>query len=320
MAHEITDNQAFFVEKPAWHGLGVTLSEAPTPAEAWKLAYPGTVHKVPLKGFLGEDAIADAPGSYGMYRSSGEYLGHVGENYEVLQPEEHFRAFEPYIDAGIIDLETGMALRGGKRIAILAKLKNADADILPGDSVRGYWLLHASFDGSLALGCKGTGIRVVCANTLAMSLRDGQKQIKIRHTKNMREKLADAQETLAKELAGFQKDVEAMQHLAKSKVSRKQQIDYIANVFLAGKTEEERENPPTVTVNKIQHVIDLLDQQRGLDLVPASRGTAWQAYNAISEYVTHDHGRSVDSRLNGQFFGDSARLNARAFSDALTMC
>ena len=73
----------------------------------------------------------------------------------------------------------------------------------------------------------------------------------------------------------------------------------------------------TVKKNQSERVVELLDTQKGLDLVPAVRRTAWQAYNAVTEYLTHEHGRSEDTRLNSQWFGASANVNRKALSMAL---
>ncbi len=62
---------------------------------------------------------------------------------------------------------------------------------------------------------------------------------------------------------------------------------------------------------------DLIDGQKGLELVPAARGTAWQAYNAVTDYLTHTAGRNNDNRLHGQYFGQAADVNQQALQLAL---
>ena len=67
----------------------------------------------------------------------------------------------------------------------------------------------------------------------------------------------------------------------------------------------------------MQSIIDRLDTQRGIEYVPAMRGTVWQAYNAVTEYITHDYGRSDDSRLQAQWFGATATMGKKALDLAL---
>lgn len=55
MAHEIEGNYAFFASgKPAWHGLGTVLTDAPSVDEAWRLAYPHALIETGLEAVIGE--------------------------------------------------------------------------------------------------------------------------------------------------------------------------------------------------------------------------------------------------------------------------
>lgn len=60
-------------------------------------------------------------------------------------------------------------------------------------------------------------------------------------------------------------------------------------------------------------ICDLFEGKgKGSDLA-GSRGTAWGAYNAVTEYLTHHRGRSADSRANNVLLGD---IGARAIQQA----
>lgn len=63
------------------------------------------------------------------------------------------------------------------------------------------------------------------------------------------------------------------------------------------------------------NVIELLESGgRGLDL-PGVKGTAWGAYNAVTEYLTWERGRSDDNRLNQAWFGDIGKRALTAAAD-----
>lgn len=51
----------------------------------------------------------------------------------------------------------------------------------------------------------------------------------------------------------------------------------------------------------------------------ASRGTYWNAYNAITQYLTHDRGRTDESRLASLWAGNSAIVSTRALNLAYEM-
>ena len=67
---------------------------------------------------------------------------------------------------------------------VLAKLNRDPLVIAEGDEVEKFILLSHGHDGSLAVRCGFTPIRVVCQNTLSMAhASDACKLIRIKHTR-----------------------------------------------------------------------------------------------------------------------------------------
>lgn len=54
---------------------------------------------------------------------------------------------------------------------------------------------------------------------------------------------------------------------------------------------------------------------RGLDM-PGVKGTAWAAYNSVTEYLTWERGRSSDNRMQQAWFGDVGKRALNAAADA----
>lgn len=324
MAHEIENNNAFYVSKPAWHGLGEVLTGAPTIEEAWNLAYPHHLIELPVKASItsddGEHSVL-MDNYKAIIRDDGKQIAVVNKTFETVQPMEVLEEFRPLLESGLVTLETGMSLREGRQMAVLAKINNAESDIVKGDSVKGYFLIATGFDGSMKICMSQTNTRVVCANTLAIAIggKGQNADHRFKHTKNVRVRMGNVVDQVKRAIEAFNKNVEAYKVLASKKVTRMAQETYIKHVFL---TDSEKTGDTEVSTKKeniIGEVINLIDTQKGLELVPAIRGTAWQAYNAVSEYVTHDYGRNADTRLQAQYFGDSAKLNTLALQNALTM-
>lgn len=325
MAHEIEGNKAFYTIQPAWHGLGTVLNTAPSIEEAWKLAYPHTLFKMDLDAVMTDDDGIEHKmrlnNSKVIVRDDGLELATVGSDFELIQPYETLNFYRDLMDTGLIELEAGGSLRGGRIMWVTGKIKGSSADIVRGDQVDNYVLFANGFDGAMRACISQTPVRVVCMNTLrsAIGEKGGRADHKFKHTKNVRHRIDSAKQAIKGALTQFEKDTEAYRYLAQKKVTPIQMITYVKEVFLTG---EELSGEQEVSNKKgaiVQSVIDLIDDQRGLELVPAIRGTAWQAYNAVTEYVTHNHGRSVDTRLDGQWFGESAKLNQRALDIAMTM-
>lgn len=325
MAHEIEGNRAFFTKNRPWHNRGIVLPNAPTFDEAINILVQGDTYlKLDLQAVAGGETMP-LKKSCVIVRTDGENgfkeFKTVGSDFELTQPIEAFEPHRKVCESGLIDLEAGGLLYDGAQAWLLGKIKNSETAIIGNDTVKAHFLMYTGFDGSRGIGALDVNERVVCSNTLGMALREGNRNInmKAKHTKNVRTKIDDIAITIEARLSAFNKQIEAYKYLATKKMQRQGQEAYIQNVFL---TPDEISEKTEVSGKKqaiVQNVIDLLDTQKGLELVPAIRGTAWQAYNAISDYVTHDYGRSEDSRFVGQFFGESAKINQKAFELALTM-
>jgi hypothetical protein len=56
----------------------------------------------------------------------------------------------------------------------------------------------------------------------------------------------------------------------------------------------------------------------GSDL-PGVKGTWWGAYNAVTEYLSYERGRTEENRLDSLWFGQSAATNKKALQYAYVM-
>jgi phage/plasmid-like protein (TIGR03299 family) len=58
---------------------------------------------------------------------------------------------------------------------------------------------------------------------------------------------------------------------------------------------------------------------RATGVAVGSRGTLWDAYNGVTEYLTHERGRGADTRLEALWFGPASLQAQRAFDVAAAM-
>lgn len=208
--NEQTQKHSFFsVKEKAWHGLGQTITEYPTSAEALKFAGLGyTVDKRPLftydtenqNGDPDEDIIipkVEVPGFFATVRSDTEaVLGVVGKDYEVVQNVDAFSFFDSIVggENGIL-YETAGALGNGERLFITAKLPDY-IRVGRNDCIEKYLFLTTSHDGTGSIQIAFTPVRIVCQNTLNAALRNQINGIKIRHTASAADKLKEAYKML----------------------------------------------------------------------------------------------------------------------------
>jgi phage/plasmid-like protein (TIGR03299 family) len=189
--HEIDESTGrpacMVVGTPAWHQRGVVVSEAQTSAEAITLAgQDWLVEKWALQTYgirQGAPLVLDVEDQYATVRTdTGAVLGVVSGLYRIFQNREAFDFMDELVGEKLALYETAGALRGGRRVWMLARIPkelrvgNTDDTILP------YVLLASSHDGSLALRVIPTTVRVVCQNTLNLALsRAGSTGVTIRH-------------------------------------------------------------------------------------------------------------------------------------------
>ena len=313
MAHEI-ESMAYFGNRP-WHGLGTALEEADLydwPGASKKAGLDWDVELVPL---VTADTHAKVTHKSVRRTRDARVLGVVGPRYAPLQNKDAFAWFQPFLDAREAALHTAGSLRHGSRIWVLAKLNREPLVIADGDTVAKFILLSHGHDGSLAVRCGFTPVRVVCANTLAMAHGDdASKLIRMKHTKDVLENLANIREVMDLANQQFEATAEQYRCLARKNINQDDLRKYVRRVLKA----EDEQNSSTRLKNIAEVIARLAEVGRGNEL-PSIRGTYWSAYNGISEWLTHERGRSGDNRLNSLWFGDGAVTNRHALEVALDM-
>ena len=306
------ESMAYFGKVP-WHGLGTALEEAdlyswPTACEKAGLAWD--VELVPL---VTADTQAKVENKAVRRTSDGRILGVVGPRFTVLQNKDAFAWFEPFLAAKEASLHTAGSLQDGSRVWVLAKLQRDPLVIAEGDEIEKFILLSHGHDGSLAVRCGFTPIRVVCQNTLAMAHgSQASKLIRCKHTKDVHQNLENIREMMNLANAEFEATAEQYKLLARKSINQADLKKYVERVL---KVEDQ---PSTRTKNRVEKIIGLCEAGRG-NTLPSVSGTFWTAYNGFSEWLSYERGRNQDSRLNSLWYGDSANLNKHALQTALEM-
>lgn len=292
-----------------------------------------------------------------VYRTdTSEVLGCVGPAYHPVQNDSAFEFFRPYIEAGDAKIENCGVLAGGRRVYVLAKITAEPVEIIPGDPIEQYALLSNAHDGTRSVKVGFTAIRVWCSNSLAYAHSSNESRLlSIRHTKGAEEALEKIQEVMNLARRQFEATAEKMATLAAKGVTEESLRMYVRKVFktatpksrilvpeepkvrvvgervrvdLDGEQEtqaavqaqaeaEAGEDAELAECARVeQAVIRLHEEGRGSE-IPGVKGTMWGAYNAVTEYITHERGRSAENRVNSQWFGDGATISRRALDTAL---
>jgi phage/plasmid-like protein (TIGR03299 family) len=182
-----------------WHGLGTKVSENISVDDMMKEAgLDWEVQKVPAYADLNGEKIHSGHDML-IRTSDNTALDMVSGNWNPVQNAEAFDFFREFVEAGDMEMHTAGALQDGKRVWCLAKVKD-DFTIGGKDLVESYLLLTNPHMYGRAVDIRFTPIRVVCNNTLTLSLgQKGDYQVSMSHKKAF-----NADE--AKNLLGVAKD------------------------------------------------------------------------------------------------------------------
>jgi phage/plasmid-like protein (TIGR03299 family) len=320
-----------YVGATPWHGLGTAVTD-----EAAQYDHQLFIEKAELNWEADKrqlfrkvgDTILPANAWEVVRSTDGKVLADsVGERYTILQNKEAFAWFQPWLDAKEAALHTGGALFGGSRIWALAKVNRDPMEIAAGDVVEKYVLLSHSHDGSLAVRCGFTPIRVVCNNTLSMAHSDSaSKLIRLKHSKNVHQNLENLRDVMNLINSEFEATAEQYRLLQRKSINQNDLRKYVKAVFAEDsviwtekeRTKEQKEVVSERQKNILDSVLELCETGKGNNL-PSVRGTYWSAYNGVTEYLSYVNGRNEDNRLNSLWFGQNASMNKRALQTAVDM-
>lgn len=310
MAH-LVETMAYAGEVP-WHGLGVRVLPDLTPDQMMEAAGVNwTVRKVPA--FANVDGVNVAVGRSALVRDTdGSVLDVVGDDWNPVQNAEAFAFFDDFIKAGDMEMHTAGSLRDGKIVWALAKVK--DSFILGGkDQVDSYLLFTNPQMYGKSIDVRFTPIRVVCNNTLTLSLNSkADNVVKVSHRTAFD---ADAvKETLGVAHDKMAKYKEMGQFLTSKRYTGETIVEYFKSVFpmvaqVEGKARKDMSKAASTA-------LDIIDTQPGADF---SSGTWWNAFNAVTYYTDHLAGRTADTRIASAWYGPNRNVKLAALEKAVEM-
>jgi phage/plasmid-like protein (TIGR03299 family) len=315
MAHEIESvngkAQMAYAGTVPWHGLGVKVPADLTPEQMLEAAgLNWTVEKIPAFAEVGGKQVKI--GQSALVRSfDDKILDVVSDDWNPVQNEDAFEFFNEFVAAGDMEMHTAGSLKGGQIVWGLAKVKES-FDLFKGDQIDSYLLFSNFHKYGFSTDVRFTPIRVVCNNTLTLSLNSKvERMVKISHRKvfdpgNVKEMLGIATDKLAK-----YKDM--AQFLGSKKAKGEDIVEYFKRVFPVSGANEKKQKEIS---KNAQTALEILHTQPGAEF---AEGSWWQPFNAVTYLTDHLAGRSVDTRLTSAWYGYNKGLKTKALELAVEM-
>ena len=332
MAHNIEERNGKFSfaengsRERAWHGLGEVVNEPMFVADALKLCRADyDVQMQPIValndeivsamengGMIEADKLLDLliPNARATIRTDlNKPLGLVSDKYGIVQNIDAFK-FVDMLCSGLDSdrtekptIECCGVLGNGERVFITCKMPqdiilNARTD----DRIETYVVFTTSHDGTGAVRCMVTNIRVVCQNTLNWAMKHNSGRISFRHSS----KVMDRLDLMNKENAefayktlGLWKEYEScfkdsLEHLRNIKLSEKDIDKVLAEIALADEAKKAflesgniyHEDIATRGRNIFLGMKESMESGIGQDILES--GNALWAINGITTYFQNE--------------------------------
>ena len=295
-----------------WHGLGTKVPSDLTPDQMLKAAgLDWRVDAVPLMAEYNGQKI-ETDHSALIRDVDGRVLDVITNEWNPMQNQDAFEFFNDFVAAGDMEMHTAGSLKDGKNIWGLAKV-NESFELFGGkDQVDSYLLFTNPHTYGQSIDVRFTPIRVVCNNTLTLSLNSQSKSmVKVSHRREFDPELV--KETLGVAKHKLVQYKEMAEFLSQKRFNEESIVDYFKRVFpvLSQKEESQKEMSKSASA-----ALEIIDQQPGAEF---GEGTFWQAFNTVTFMTDHVIGRTADARMTSAWYGANKGLKTKALETAVEM-
>ena len=322
MAHNI-ETMAWAGETP-WHGLGTKVGDHLSPTEMLEAAQLNwEVLKKPLSYRDAKGAFAKTEHSALVRSSDNRLLSVIPNDWNPVQNSEAFDFFNDFVHDGDMEMHTAGSLQDGNIVWALAKVKESFALFNGKDQVDSYLLFSNPHRYGQSIDIRFTPIRVVCNNTLTLSLsRKADLAVRLNHRREF--DAAKVKETMGIAHSKLEQYRDVAQHLSSKSYTQETVMQYLTRVFPKTSSTEGSASAHLAAQNaanddlKISRAAKLsyesLGTQPGADF---GKGTWWSAFNAVTFNIDHVLGHSPETRLASSWYGPNRARKTAAMELAV---
>ena len=278
----------------AWYGLGRTLQNAPSAADALKQAgMDWKVVQAPIQWRDKDGKLQKDERYLCNYREdTGQLFGVVGQGYTIVQNDAAFEFADNLLKEGF-RFTQAWELNGGRTVCLCMEMP--ELRILQDAFVPTLHFLNGH-DGRTAVNVSMAPIRQACLNTLNLELKLENAYLTLSnsiarrwgfaHRPSVMYRIHEARETLCYASEYMQRLKSTAEQLAVIKLGPLELIESMERLF---------PKPGVPALDKrVQEKIDRLTQCYNEPDLDNFRGTAYGFLAAVSDYTTHVSFRSKD--------------------------
>jgi phage/plasmid-like protein (TIGR03299 family) len=323
-----TGQVALYTRVPAWHELGTVIPDGTSDIDQ-VLTLGGIDFEVARRPVLYQNILGGptkvlADQFVTVRQDTEAGLGVVGARYEVFQNRDIFEFLQDLVANQEVVWESAGALRDGRRVFVCLRLPETVTIDAAGvnDQIVPYIAAINSHDGSSQAQVVATPWRIECGNTERFAVRDAYTRWGVRHTRNARDRIAEARRTLGLSVKYFQAFAAEQEALAQTEVTIAEFHQLLEQLWPA----PEQDAPKRTKTHHTNRLATLT----GLYASNSARlgRTAYAAERAITEYTDWKapirptgslRGRNLAARATAVMEGSNDDIKARAHRQLLTL-
>jgi hypothetical protein len=241
-------------------------------------------------------------------------------SYEVVDNKRAFKWLEPVIDAGMLELESGIVLNDGKIILFCCRVPNTFSrhEFADNDNIELKFYLATSHDGTIPISVGKLAYKLEGYSQIANVVKGKVQRedvLSFRHTLNIEDKLESAKAFITKSIHEFNGDTVSCYGLLRDIPCTQELFESYCSKVLS----TELRGREVVKYKSWSKINNIYNNSPYLKDIPFS---VYRAYMALSEYWSQHAGgielENCVTRFKSNLVGLNKTKNHKALEIALT--
>jgi len=296
MAMTQTPAKFFYTEtgNPAWHGLGNIIPSDIAHDLDKVLNFTGMDYDVVKKEQINALTGEKIHGEFGLYNErTKQFYGNCKGGYNPFNNQKALTFIHELMSDQNIHIDSIAEWSNGY---VAANYRLLETEIVKNDEHKIYLQAFFGHDGLTAISYFQSHTRMVCKNTVYKAMRTAGEIFKIKHTKNAEIKMANSMELINAMREEAKTFVERLKLLSRKTLTTGQVTTILNHLYGEPKILKNGETKDNSRII-VEQLFEENDGNNGINLI---RGTAYNLYNALTQYDTHAkrvniHGQYVES-------------------------
>ncbi len=242
------------------------------------------VIKRPVMCVVDADTAVEMPGVFTTLRADTmKVLGKrwVGKGYEIVQTAEAFATADMLMQRG--EFQPTKVSVHGARVSLHGIIGASVIDRIDCDApdvIAHFATFRTAHDGTLGIEASFGSLRLECFN--GMTSRDLFGAVKVYHTKNAADNMAEAAVTLLKLNDAAARETKMFQRLARERMSIPAFADFAAQLLQSIRGDADTDRKVAKRAEEIAELQQLFVGGQG-----NNGSTLWDGYNSVTEWIDH---------------------------------